>query len=295
MVGLADQSSIDAVSDRTSLPPEPSVELKLLLLICRKIPFYGLLYVIIILLTLSVQASAQSNYAVLINVSSKDTDLPRYNQFLEENLRSVLPDSVPIFVNIVHLGNISTENESAIQSELRDRLLAEIPDSATINFLYINTHANTVEEAPLVSSRLATSFAGIGTIFEDGWGSKFEQTLTGVRNKLAPTANVLLNCCSAFGGCKLSYQSRALTLMRFFGASQGRIFGATSKLMTPSIFAINSPWFEPALASAFAQTGYKQGLLNRAVIIDIENAAIKGVVNTEMTIDTVTKFISEMR
>ena len=150
-------------------------------------------------------------------------------------IRSNAPGSrlESIVVRTKRFGYLLKSSELALRKRIQDRIAAiQLGPNDRIKILIIDTHGNSVEDE--------TVLASIGKISETTVDKDFDEIFSSVRKRAAPDLRIVLNSCSTLCGTDGAASKRAGSLLNYFGARDGAIYGAitsetyTEKSILPS-------------------------------------------------------------
>lgn len=114
-------------------------------------------------------------------------------------------------------------HKERVNSELRERLASVLEPGERISILLINTHGQTIDTK---ENGKATELSYMGHVFENGADAEFSQTFSAIQNRATLDLRIILNSCSVFCGGVESAAQRGRSILNFFGASNGGIYGA---------------------------------------------------------------------
>lgn len=115
------------------------------------------------------------------------------------------------------------KSKRKISLELQEKLKNILNPDERLAYLLINTHGKTIYEE---SEEDKTHLLHVGKIAESEVDSDFFQNFDPIKDKAENNLQIILNSCSVFCGEKTKVTNRARTVLEYFGAHSGGIYGA---------------------------------------------------------------------
>ncbi len=118
---------------------------------------------------------------------------------------------------------VSIPDDGHIDADVvRSKILEQLGLADRIRLLIIDTHGST----KTVGVEKLTSLSYIGQIFESAVDDQVQDIFNPIRGQVSSDVRIVLNSCNVFCGSKESAEARAESLLRYFNAPDGSIYGA---------------------------------------------------------------------
>jgi hypothetical protein len=178
------------------------------------------LFLFLLILSMGAQAGDVIVHVSLVDgialtaVNTKEVD-----DFIKANAPNARVESV--MVKTKRFGYLLKSSEIRLRKTIQEKIAA-IPLEPTdqIKILIIDTHGNSFQDE--------TNLTSIGKISETGVDSEFAEIFAPIQHRAAADLRVVLNSCSTLCGTDLAASKRAGSLLRYFGAENGVVYGATT-------------------------------------------------------------------
>ncbi len=186
-------------------------------------PDWPMRFLVFLTLLLISNVSFGQNPVALEILLVDDTAFTTHESELTEALVSDLRPDLEYKVIKMRPGRYFTNR--GFRKALRQRLQSTINENDEIQFLVVGTHGYTRNR----NSKPTTELVGLGKIYEDKISDELAFALEPIKNKTSRNLQILLNSCSVFCGTKESASLRGKSLLNFFSATEGGIYGANTK------------------------------------------------------------------
>lgn len=143
-------------------------------------------------------------------------------QIMLDFLKEALPQHRIALVNARDRRVFS--NEDRVRSTLRAQLETALRPGEQISHLILATHGSTLKNQEGGVSTLKS----LGQFDARGFDQRLAEILAPLRDRVSPSAQVVLDACSTMCGREPEAKARAQGFMRAIGATEGVLYGATT-------------------------------------------------------------------
>lgn len=169
--------------------------------------------------------------------------------------------------------------------EIIEKLGVIINPHEYVSHLVLGVHGDTA----LIAGKESTFLKGVGHIDSDGVSAEFRLFFSSLKNRLGSDATIVMSSCRTMCGSMESLRLRAVQIFKYFGISNGQLYGATtfekgvapyglwrrvysaSALMGVALVALVAKSDVTASATAVGATAVLFGLMERMNYVQVKS------------------------